>query len=383
MSVIGNMTSLYNFGVNSSHDGNLHDDDDDGFSTPREIIRYIISPIICIFGLLGNSLTLVVLTRKRLKSSCDGTERTVNVGLIALAVSDLCCCLAMLPHSFGRKEQEVFAYTSKSFYLVYKTYSHAVINTFFLTSTWLTVTMATSRYLAICHPFKARHLISLAGTRTSILLVFAVCVIFNIPRFLEYHIDDLTCYDGQRQRYFRKTWVDGPLAKHPNAMPVYVWLYFSIGICLPLAMLAFCNICLVRALRESSKLRRRYRVPAAHVDSNYRITSILVTIVVMYIVLVSPSEILRFMSKRANSSSGVWGTVVEVTNVLQAINFACDFVLYFVLNVHFRQAMKDLMWAIIQGPLRCLGIKSSNSRLGRPLKPQLSMSRHSTTNTFV
>lgn len=109
----------------------------------RTFVKIMVVPAICVFGLLGNALTLLVLTRKRLKSSCDGTERTVNIGLLALAVSDFMCCFCLLPHGLLTTEQ--FEYHSRSFHLVYRTYGDALINTFILTSTWLTVVMAMSR----------------------------------------------------------------------------------------------------------------------------------------------------------------------------------------------------------------------------------------------
>ena len=113
-------------------------------------LKEVVVPIICVFGLVGNMLILLILTRKRLKSSCDGTERTVHIGLTALAVSDFMFCLVVLPHGLFRKEP--FEFKTLSFQLLYRAYGAGLINTFLLTSTWLTVTMATSRYLAICHP---------------------------------------------------------------------------------------------------------------------------------------------------------------------------------------------------------------------------------------
>jgi len=34
---------------------------------------------------------------------------------------------------------------------------------------------------------------------------------------------------------------------------------------------------------------------------------------------------------------------IELTNVLQTISFSCNFVVYALLNVHFRQAVKDVV----------------------------------------
>ena len=345
----------------------------------RAFVKTVLVPSICVLGVIGNALTLLVLRRKRLTSSCDGTERTVHIGLLSLAVSDLLCCLSLFPHGFFGENQ--FSFQSVSFQLVYQTYGQVLINIFILTSTWLTVTMATSRYLAICHPFRARHMIGLTGTRVSIILVFIVSVMFNIPRFFEYYVESIRCVDG-RYEYLKNM---GYMRTQLFARTIYVWAYFTIGIFLPLVLLAFCNICLVKALRESSKLRRRYRVPAAHVDSNYRITSILVTIVVMYILFVSPGEILLFLYERlAQQGTPVYqqlSTAVELTNVLQTINFACDFVLYFVLNVHFRHAMREMISGIVHKFFRCTASKNTTRKVGgrQPLYSQPSITRNSTT----
>ena len=222
-------------------------------SQARYFLKSILVPMICVFGMVGNLLTLYILTRKRLKSTCDGTERTVHISLLALAVSDLLLCLSLLPH--GTFKEEPFAYESLSFQLVYRTYGPAVINTFILTSTWLTVTMALSRYLAIVHPFKARHVIGMTGTKASIVCVFLICLIFNMPRFFEKQIESLDCHDGSKN-YFQKH--NGFFTTNAEARKTFVWIYFTFGIFLPLTLLAFCNICLVRALWESSKLRKRW-----------------------------------------------------------------------------------------------------------------------------
>lgn len=306
------------------------------------VIKTIIVPLICAVGMAGNLLTLLVLSRKRLKVICDGIERTVHLGLRALAVSDLLLCFSLLPHGFIAEER--FEYQFKNFQLVYRVYSGALINTFILTSTWLTVTMATSRYLAICYPFKWHYLVGMTGTKASIVLVFLTCLAFNIPRFFEHTITTLSCEDG-REMYLM---APGELMHNEIAFNVYTWLYFSIGIFLPLTALTYCNICLVRTLRESSRVRQQYRVRACHVNMNHRITVILVTIVLMYILLVSPGEILLFIQNQLLSrpSFAPWinsiNLAVNITNVLQTVNFSFNFVLYILLNFQFRRTIEDL-----------------------------------------
>ena len=72
----------------------------------RTFLRTNVVPVICVFGIVGNALTLLTLSRKRLKtSSVDGTERTVHVGLVGLAVSDLLLCVSLLPHGVFREDR--------------------------------------------------------------------------------------------------------------------------------------------------------------------------------------------------------------------------------------------------------------------------------------
>src|SRR6218665_202256 len=55
-----------------------------------------VSPYICVFGIFGNILNLIVLTRKGLKCSMDHMEKSAQMGLVALAVSDMFFCFVYL-----------------------------------------------------------------------------------------------------------------------------------------------------------------------------------------------------------------------------------------------------------------------------------------------
>ena len=78
--------------------GSTKDDWSDAVSTSHfvhinELIEEFLSTrvitAICILGIAGNLLNLIVLTRHRLRSSMERLEKTAHVGLVALATSDL------------------------------------------------------------------------------------------------------------------------------------------------------------------------------------------------------------------------------------------------------------------------------------------------------
>jgi len=64
------------------------------------IVNDFLGPAVCLFGVVGNALNLVVLTRRRLQHSMDGLERSVRLGLVALAVSDAVFCVFYLLATF-------------------------------------------------------------------------------------------------------------------------------------------------------------------------------------------------------------------------------------------------------------------------------------------
>ncbi|GFR90324.1 FMRFamide receptor [Elysia marginata] len=53
-------------------------------------------PIVCALGLVGNLLSLVVLTTEKLHRTLTKMEVSAHIGLIALAVSDFLFCLLVL-----------------------------------------------------------------------------------------------------------------------------------------------------------------------------------------------------------------------------------------------------------------------------------------------
>lgn len=72
----------------------------------------------------------------------------------------------------------------------------------------------------------------------------------------------------------------GPLQTFDRRlMRSYVWLYFVLGIFMPLTLLAVGNCGLMRAVRRSTRTRRQFHVRHTHIDANDRITTVLATVV--------------------------------------------------------------------------------------------------------
>ncbi|KAK2165990.1 hypothetical protein NP493_1344g00017 [Ridgeia piscesae] len=311
----------------------------------RDLLSTKVNFVICLFGLLGNVLNLVILAQRGLFKRMSRMEKSANSGLMALAVSDMLFCAAVIPGTFV--DHSRFSYSSRyDMGLLYELYSNCVINTFIMSSTWLTVTMAVSRYVAICHPLRARQVIGATFAGATVLLVFVACIVCNLPRFWNDRLESIDCREGGSQ-YFPTS---GYLKRHKRVGVAYLWSYFVVAVFLPLVALTFCNLNLINALRQSAAMRRRYnragREGTAASEPTDRITMTLVIIVVMYVLLVTPAELCNFVSDiiiRNASGPGGFNLAVAFSNTLQSINFAVNFVLYCVVNTHFRRGVYALL----------------------------------------
>ena len=338
----GNITqALYSFTDSATDDLAIYDN-------VEYVLYHYVLPMICCFGVLGNILNLIILSRKSLTVHMERLEKYVHSHLIALAASDLMYCITIMPHAFNPK---VFSHPSaRSPWLLYDIYNIAVINTFLLFSCWLTVAIAVLRYITICHPMRARQYVSLMATRKDIGVIFILSVLFNVPRYFTHTIYEVECMEGGYVYYANP---NGALSKNPQ-QSIYGWMYFVVGIVLPLIALAYCNIFFIRALQTSQNQQRqhssqRHGSSSTSASNHSRILTLtLSSIVVLYVLLVVPAETLTFFQDyvrehyKNNGDRTVYARfalTVAICNTLQTFNFAVNFLLYCMFNVNFRRVI--------------------------------------------
>ena len=109
---------------------------------------------------------------------------------------------------------------------------------------------------------------------------------------------------------------------------------------MPLFILVFCNVNILRTLYKHRKLR------AEHTSEEYkgmmRLTWILVAIVLLFFILVCPSMILKMITQSyqfdGTSESSV-SLAIAITNMMQAVKFSSNFLLYCGLHKKFRKIL--------------------------------------------
>ncbi|ESO89743.1 hypothetical protein LOTGIDRAFT_164765 [Lottia gigantea] len=368
-----------------------------------EMIRYIFMeiaiPVVCSFGLVGNTLNLLVLTREKQHRTLSKMEFSAHIGLIALAFSDFMFCLLALLFTLLPLEKN---YREGNTVLYYHWLGGGFITIFIVTSTWLIVVMAGERYMAVCHPFKARNIISLKRTRISVLGIFLICTICTIPIFLESEIHAIECPSGEM---YYTVQTRPSFTKDVIAARRIIWaILFDF---IPCVALIYFNTCLIWKIHKAKKLRQdmapmtghectmlnakaengniKWQIkfkktigkesslkpgiparnpsithesnnstPKFHRGSTKRrtadsalnsVTATLVSVVILFLILVSPSELLKFTlyyTSQSISDKYRFDIIKSVTNFMQALNFSTNFVLYCAINKSFRNSLRTL-----------------------------------------
>ena len=242
------------------------------YANIQNATRTCIIPALCIFGIIGNIVNLIVLTRVRLYKLESTSDRGANIGLAILAVSDMLLCLTVFPSAFTNQNFAVFRH--KSVMLYYQAYGTGVVTTFILTSTWITLTLAVMRYFIICHPFSSVSFYNQKTIRSIYCGVCTLAVIINFPTFFHFKISEIGYVDNSTLYFIDIGIMDGKTA----FSQVFQWLRFTVFIVLPALILVYCNCSLVWALHASRKLRQQCVAVKEPIQRQNRVTLLLIII---------------------------------------------------------------------------------------------------------
>ena len=88
-------------------------------------------------------------------------------------------------------------------------------------------------------------------------------------------------------------------------------------------------------------------------DSAHRVTPTLIALIVLFTILVTPSNVIAFVSTTSGAYQ-TFETAARLANFFLLSNFAVNFILYLVINAQFRRATRDLLTC------RCAGQDNVN-----------------------
>lgn len=228
-------------------------------------IHGIVCLLVCIFGSIANTLNIVVLTRREMRSP-------TNAILTGLAVADLLVMLDYVPYAvymspsinYSREERLTYSW---SWYVMFHAIFAQICHTI---SIWLTVTLAVWRYIAVAYPQKNRIWCGMTNTLLAITSSYVVCPLLGIPLYMSLRIKpyfDLLGSDGNpfkamnnesaRNVTLYRTYPSELAEKNPTLQNVNFWIYSVVIKLIPCIALTILSLRLVGALLEAKHRRKQ------------------------------------------------------------------------------------------------------------------------------
>ncbi|KAI8778121.1 nociceptin receptor [Biomphalaria glabrata] len=308
-------------GISSGNCGsNGTDEYEEFYKTAQYVTGLIIYPILCITGVLGNSLSLIVLSHKDMATS-------TNIYLLALGISDslkllndfLYCIMLIISMSNQGAAESMMAN-------VYP-YAHYVFQVAVSVTAWLTVAVAVDRYISVCYPSRSKTLCTIPKARTVVTSIFVIISLLSIPSVFRYRLEtivdvhnNITCQDVMVTE----------LGRNKQFMIPYTWVQNLLRGIVPVFILVFINAKIINVLR-------RERVKGKKLSSRNRITLMLIAMVLIFILCLTPDAIMStFFGKGYVEEDYMTKGIREITDCLVLLNSAVNFILYCSLSAIFR-----------------------------------------------
>ena len=203
------------------------------------IVFGVLFLVISFFGLIGNSICMLVFWPDRNKSAS-------TVLLLQLAVIDTVVLIiwsVILMTSAMAYHSDATPSLLRSHSYIYK-YGWGMANTIQMISAYLIVYITAQRYVAVCHPHKMRVLGSVRMAWLQLAVLIPVSILFNIPRPMEVYV-----FVGEDGRVgLRNT----ELGANDDYLLWYKGIaFYVIQFILPVGLLIFFTVALIRKLRNS------------------------------------------------------------------------------------------------------------------------------------
>ena len=307
----------------------------------RFIVWRILVPMTVAFGVIGNLISMAVLTRRSMRTS-------TNVYLTALALCDV--LYLVFAFSLGLKHYQTIK-ESLYYKRFRKPFGMALTDTFSNTGVWLTLTFTIERYIGVCHPMKGKILCTPQRARYVVIIVCMCTFILTFPEF--FSIRPVTRMKNNVTTVEYKDILE--------ANTSYQWgfkylhqVLFTLG---PLISLLIFNSLLMRAVLTAAKQRRSMAKVAVvqndkqdrHHREQQKITIMLIMVVIVFLLCQLPQAITNLYYTYLDVTNKLTKVLqyriiltANVCNLLVMINSSANFILYSAFSTKFRRTFKQI-----------------------------------------
>ncbi|VDN98117.1 unnamed protein product [Rodentolepis nana] len=341
----------------------------------RLIFAKILTPIICTIGIVVNIINIIVLTRSWMKSS-------TNVYLTAVSVSDMMYLFFSLLFTLYVYP----AFNTSAIYMYALPTFRGIANLFSNITTWLTLSFTIERFINISYPIFGHRVCTRGKAKRIVLGVCIIAFILTFPDFLQSRIKPPLDSNGTLIPGGRYEQTDSDYAPVLRNIG-YVYINQLAFVILPFILLAVFNSLLIQKGLEAKRTRQgmskqkldrhpkaQYAskgleiakscltatVAVAQIRNNstrkaifseqQRITVMLISIVVAFLILQTPSTVIsiaiHILTEEQKADENFFSILVvvsNISNVLLFINATLNFVFYSLFSVKFRTTCKTIL----------------------------------------
>lgn len=220
-----------------------------------DFLQHYVFPIQFILGVAGNSINLIVLLSKGMRSK-------TNSLLSAMAFADLALLFCMLPHSLASFEIAYRSYTFRYFYYVSKRQLNAFANFFSAAATWLVLSVSIERFIGIRSPMHAHFKWKEKGVLLIIVPIFIGAFVITFYHHIAYKYSIYTLCNGTQLRGNVRpidyNWTGNKL--YGTVLTRYIhygkYLQLVTVILVPIVAVAFLNVSLICLMRNRVVVQR-------------------------------------------------------------------------------------------------------------------------------
>ena len=296
------------------------------------ILGMVVSPIIILVGTIGNTLVIVVLSRKRMRtmrsaiffiSLAIADLMVLNIGLMRNVIRVFTGCEIRHLSEPGCKAHIFLVYFSRHF------------------SSWILVAVAMERFLSVYFPFQMKRL---CRQRHSVvtLIVITLCLVGVNAHFFwtfgaSFHIG-----------VGKTNWTWSPCTYKLNYISfhskIWPWIEACTHTYVPFVLMLLCNILIINRLVQV-RLRRRKTGSIMTNDRIASMTAMLLTATFTFLVLTTPSTLIhsgQFLWWKEDANDPNFYLIFAIAQHIAYLNSAINFFLYFVTSSQFRKELITL-----------------------------------------
>ncbi|KAK8765225.1 hypothetical protein V5799_032166 [Amblyomma americanum] len=301
---------------------------------------YLSVPV-CVFGILANVLNIIVLTQRNMVSP-------TNRILTGLAVADMLVIATYLPYTIithVMPQAPTQSFERAVFVLVH---SHVSV-VFHTVSTWLTVTLAVWRFLAVSFPASSKKWCSMQRARWAVVSMYVSCALCCLPLYLSLEVHQI---GTPQEPAYRVNFSNIALANDAFLRNLDFWAYSVLMKLVPCVALTGLSLGLLRVLYKAKARERRLRQgDCGHTghggnseEDRDRTTRMLLAVLLLFLVTEFPSGILDLLSgiRGQDFVNHVYNNLGAVRDILTLVNSTVNFILYCFMSRQFRKTFAAL-----------------------------------------